>query len=223
MTSDETRLNEALAAAGDTPVRDGPGRSDPLQLGQASAVPHRSCRRCTGTGPKSGRCSRSRWALQMLGDDAAGPDGRGAPVFLREKFLRVAGRLQRRELPHRRDRCGVRVSGGQRADVPDAAACAHHLVGIEKSFPLRAPGSVPATAAAVATASASSVQPIWTGVTPGDGPEEFHHLSKRPHACRRRGARSLHVSAAGLPQPCPVTGRREATPKVNLQRPIGGS
>ena len=224
MTSDETRLNAALEAAGITPYET--DLADLIiQLGHDRpshiVVPalHRN---------------RDRDPRAVPADDApgrAGPRARGsrprrAAVPAREVPARQ-GRLQRRELRDRRHRRGLRRRvRGQRPDVRDAAARARDARRDREDRPVdgRSRG-VPAAAAALGDRRADEPVQLdldrhpWRG-RPGGVPRR--PARQRPHqrAGRSRGARdaALHP-LRGVPQRLPgVPPDRRPRLRVDLQR-----
>ena len=136
MTSDETRLNVALEAAGISPYET--DLADLIiQLGDGPAVAHRRA----GAAPQPHRdprhLPRARCTLEELTDQPPDAGRGGAAVPAREVPAR-AGRLQRRELRGRRHRLGLRGRvGGQRPHVRDAAASADHAGRHRKDHPER--------------------------------------------------------------------------------------
>ena len=101
----------------------------------------------------------------------------GAAVPAREVPARAGGG-QRRELRRRRDghRLRRRVRG-QRPHVHDAAAGARHDPRASRSSCRPSPTSRSSCSCCRAPSTGERMNPytsLWTGVTPGDGPQEFH-------------------------------------------------
>ena len=177
MVTDEIGLNEALAAAGIT-AHETDLAELIVQLGHDRPshilVPaiHRNRAEI-----------REIFLREMAGVDPALTDepaalAEAARLYLRRKFLSARVGDQRRQLRHRRDRHAVRGRvGGQRPDVPDPAGDADHGHGDrEGAADLGATSSV-FLQLLPRSSTGERMNPytsMWTGVTPGDGPQEFH-------------------------------------------------
>ncbi len=175
MTSDEIQLNPALEAAGITPYET--DLADMIvQLGEDEpshiVVPalHRN---------------RSEIRELFLREDAPRRTGRAAPRPRRRrphlpprKISPRRHRHQRRQLRYRRYRLGLR--GGvrrQRPHVRHAAAPAHHPRRASKRSFRSFDDLEVFLQLLPRSATGERMNPynsIWTGVTPGDGPQEFH-------------------------------------------------
>jgi len=174
MTSDETRLNEALEGAGITPYET--DLADLIiQLGQDRpshiVVPalHRNRHEIRAL-------FLEKMGLAELGDT---PEDltRAARRFLREKFLRVPVGFSGANFlaADTGSVCVVESEGNARMclTLPRVLIT---LVGIEKVIPKLEDLEVFLQLLA-RSATGERMNPyntIWTGVTPGDGPEEFH-------------------------------------------------
>ncbi len=174
MTSDETQLNVALEAAGITPYET--DLADLIvQLGDDKpshiVVPalHRNRIEIRAS-------SSRRWGSPTRGRARGSHRGR-APLSARE-VPAGEGRNQRRQLHRRRDRrsvCVVESEGNGRMCVtlPDVLIT---LVGIEKIIPTFRDLEV-FLQLLPRSATGERMNPynsIWTGVTRGDGPQQFH-------------------------------------------------
>ena len=158
MTSDETRLNVALEAAGIAPYET--DLADLIiQLGDDRpshiVVPalHRNRAEIREHLPADDAASSE------LGGEPEDLTARGAAVPAREVPARP-GRVQRRQLPDRRHRRRLRRRvGRQRPDVPDAAAGADHA-GRDREGGARARGSRGLPAAAAALGDRRADEPV---------------------------------------------------------------
>ena len=226
MTSDETRLNVALEAAGITPYET--DLADLIiQLGARQAVAHR----------RAGAASQPRRDPRDLSaDDGAGraragagrPGGGRAALSARE-VPAGQGRLQRREFRRRRTPapiCVVESEGNGRMCVTLPRDPRSRCVGIEKMIPSLADLEV-FLQLLPRSATGERMNPynsIWTGTRGADGPEEFHVVlldnGRTDGARGRRGARdaALHPLRR-LPERLPgLPPDRRPCVRLDLQR-----
>jgi L-lactate dehydrogenase complex protein LldF len=174
MTSDETQLNAALEAAGIRPYETDLAELI-VQLGHDTPS-HIVCPSVHWNKDEVRELFRHAMQQPDLGNDPADLT-EAARKFLRAQFMRV----------------GVGVSGGNFAIAETGSICVVEsegngrmcvtlprvlisLVGIEKVIPTLADLEV-FLQLLPRSATGERMNPynsIWTGVTPGDGPEEFH-------------------------------------------------
>ena len=174
MTSDETRLNVALEAAGIAPYET--DLADLIiQLGRRSAVAHRRA----GAAPEPRRDPRDLPATMQLEALGGEPEDltTAARQFLREKFLRVPVGFSGANflIADTGGVCVVESEGNGRMclTLPRMLIT---LAGIEKIVPALQDLEV-FLQLLPRSATGERMNPyntIWTGTTAGDGPEEFH-------------------------------------------------
>ena len=179
MTSDETRLNAALEAAGHHAVRDRPrGSHHPAR--RRPAVAHRR----SGAAPEPRRDPRDVPAddgARRAGTRARGPGSRGAAVPAREVPAREgrASAAQTSRSPRPASICVVESEGNGRMCVTLPRVLVT-LVGIEKVDPVvRRPGGVPPAAAALGDRRAD--EPVQLDL-------DRHTAGGRPRRVPRRAA-----------------------------------
>jgi L-lactate dehydrogenase complex protein LldF len=174
MTSDETRLNVALEAAGITPYETDLadliiqlGRDRPSHIVVPALHKNRHEIR---------ELFMREMGLRELGDEPA-ELARAARAFLREKFLRVQVGFSGANflIAETGGVCVVESEGNGRMclTLPRTLIT---MVGIEKVIPRLADLDV-FLQLLPRSATGERMNPynsIWTGVTPGDGPREFH-------------------------------------------------
>ena len=173
MTSDETGLTGARSR-GHRAARDRSRRSD-HSARPRSAVAHSWCRRAPQTAPRS---ATSSCGMQLT-DSAAEPEDLtgAARRFLREKFLRVPIGFSGANflVAESGAVCVVESEGNARMclTLPQVLIT---MAGIEKVVPTLQDLEV-FLQLLPRSATGERMNPyntIWTGVTPGDGPQEFH-------------------------------------------------
>jgi len=174
MTSDETRLNPALEAAGITPVET--DLADLIiQLG-ADKPSHIVVPALHRNRAEIRRLFMEKMQLQDLGERAEDLAA-AARRYLRERFLRVRVGFSGANfaIAESGSLCVVESEGNGRMCVTLPKVLIS-LVGIEKIVPTF--GDLEVFLQLLArSATGERMNPynsIWTGVTPGDGPEEFH-------------------------------------------------
>jgi L-lactate dehydrogenase complex protein LldF len=174
MTSDETRLNAALEAAGITPIET--DLADLIiQLG-ADKPSHIVVPALHRNKAEIRRLFMEKMQLQDLGERAEDLAA-AARRYLRERFLRVRVGFSGANfaIAESGSLCVVESEGNGRMCVTLPKVLIS-LVGIEKIVPTF--GDLEVFLQLLArSATGERMNPynsIWTGVTPGDGPEEFH-------------------------------------------------
>ena len=174
MTSDETGLNPALEAAGISPIET--DLADLIiQLG-ADKPSHIVVPALHRNKAEIRRLFMEKMNLQDLGERAEDLTA-AARRYLRERFLRVSVGLSGANfaIAESGSLCVVESEGNGRMCVTLPKVLIS-LVGIEKIVPTF--GDLEVFLQLLArSATGERMNPynsIWTGVTPGDGPEEFH-------------------------------------------------
>ncbi len=174
MTSDETALNPALEAAGITPIET--DLADLIiQLG-ADKPSHIVVPALHRNKAEIRRLFMEKMQLQDLGERAEDLTA-AARRYLRERFLRARVGLSGANfaIAESGSLCVVESEGNGRMCVTLPKVLIS-LVGIEKIVPTF--GDLEVFLQLLArSATGERMNPynsVWTGVTPGDGPEEFH-------------------------------------------------
>ena len=211
MVTDEIGLNEALAAAGIT-AHETDLAELIVQLG------HDRPSHILVPAIHLNRAEIREIFLREMADvdpaltDQPGRAGRGRPAVPAAQVPVGPGRHQRRQLRHRGDRHDLRGRvRGQRPDVPDPAGHADHGHGNrEGAAELGGPRRVHAAAARSSTGERMNpYTSMWTGVTPGDGPQHFHLVlvdnGRTAVLADQTGRQALHcIRCSACLNVCPV-------------------
>ena len=212
LATDEIGLNEALAAAGIT-AHETDLAELIVQLGHDRPshilVPaiHRN------------RAEIREIFLREMADvdpaltDEPGRAGRGRAAVPAAQVPVGPGRHQRRQLRHRGDRHDLRGGvRGQRPDVPDPAGDADHRDGNREGA--AEPGADLEVFLQLLPRSSTGERmnpytSMWTGVTPGDGPQQFHLVlldnGRTAALADQTGRQALHcIRCSACLNVCPV-------------------